>query len=337
MAYSTYAKDRGYRYTGPRDELPFTAKETPAGIVRAFPRGLDVMAIFGSELARAILKEEGDDQYENFHANVERLREEFGPKLKDSSERKSVYWDWLHSVQPLLEEAPEGAPKFMREKAWKKKMLTTALASWAELRHDTILYVKQSYSGAGRGMAPKPEFGYVEPYPEVYARAAATISRLRKLLDARGVGIKDFQEKYENFEKVLAFLEKIARAELKGEKIGAKEHLEILAVPWKLRTIAKLSEEWAKKIASATDQSMAIVADVHTDNNPTPEVLEEGVGLPSFLKLTVNVNGSPRVFWGAVYTYYEFRWPKEDRLTDEKWQKMLEEGKAPAPPAWTKN
>jgi hypothetical protein len=35
-----------------------------------------------------------------------------------------------------------------------------------------------------------------------------------------------------------------------------------------------------------------------------------------------------------VFSYYEFTHPVDDRLTDEKWQMMLEEKKAPEQPEW---
>ena len=40
------------------------------------------------------------------------------------------------------------------------KTLTTQLASWTHLRHDTLLYVKQSYSARTACVYPA---GYVEP------------------------------------------------------------------------------------------------------------------------------------------------------------------------------
>ncbi|MBI2901086.1 MAG: DUF3160 domain-containing protein [Planctomycetes bacterium] len=335
LVFSTHAEGQNLSYTG-KGDLPFTGKMTRIGPKRCFPRGLDVMAAFGSDLAREILKSLRDDQFEGYDRLLEEMKREFGKKLEDAGERKSVYWDWLYAVKPLLADPPAGAPAFMKEKAWKRKMLAAALASWAELRHDTILYVKQSYTGEGKGLPPQPEFGYVEPYPDVYARAAATLARLRKLLEARGAAVPDFQAKYEEFEKVLGFLESVARKELRGERLSKEEHKAVLAVPWRLRSVASLSEEWTKRIASDADLSMALVADVHTDNNRPPEVLEEAVGYPAMLKLSVTVDGQVREFWGAVFTYYEFRWPKEDRLTDEKWQKMLEDGKAPAATEWLK-
>ena len=45
----------------------------------------------------------------------------------------------------------------MQTTAWQDKELNITLASWAELRHDTILYVKQSYTMAEReGMFEEP-------------------------------------------------------------------------------------------------------------------------------------------------------------------------------------
>jgi hypothetical protein len=37
---------------------------------------------------------------------------------------------------------------------------------------------------------------------------------------------------------------------------------------------------------------------------------------------------------GGVFSYFEFPWPMDDRLTDEKWREMLAEGEAPPRPAW---
>jgi hypothetical protein len=38
---------------------------------------------------------------------------------------------------------------------------------------------------------------------------------------------------------------------------------------------------------------------------------------------------------GGVFSYYEFAWPGINRLTDEKWRAMLDDGTAPDVPAWT--
>ncbi len=43
---------------------------------------------------------------------------------------------------------------------WARRMLSTQLASWAELRHDTVLYAKQSYTNAALCAYPD---AYVSP------------------------------------------------------------------------------------------------------------------------------------------------------------------------------
>jgi len=79
-----------------------------------------------------------------------------------------------------------------------------------------------------------------------------------------------------------------------------------------------------------------IIADVHTDQN-TKKVLEEGIG---YVKLIVVAYDVPdgRILIGAdpVMSYYEFKQPMEDRLTDEKWRKVLKSNQ-PEKPEWIPN
>lgn len=88
----------------------------------------------------------------------------------------------------------------------------------------------------------------------------------------------------------------------------------------------------------------AIIADVATD--PNGEVLEVGTGEVQSIYVIVPVDGMLKVTRGGVYSYYEFRWPMDDRLTDKKWRAMmgftyeadiprLEEDAQPKQPSWT--
>jgi len=73
---------------------------------------------------------------------------------------------------------------------------------------------------------------------------------------------------------------------------------------------------------------------VHTDPN-TKMVLEEAVGVPAEMYVIVEVEGRLKVTKGALFTYYEFVHPMNDRLTDEAWQEMLAAGDVPDAPEWT--
>jgi len=78
---------------------------------------------------------------------------------------------------------------------------------------------------------------------------------------------------------------------------------------------------------------MAIVADVHTDSN-TDMCLEEGVGYPLEIFVIVNEGGNIRITKGAIFSYYEFKQPISQRLTDEAWREMLTSATPPEMPKW---
>ena len=88
------------------------------------------------------------------------------------------------------------------------------------------------------------------------------------------------------------------------------------------------------KITSDTDERMDIIADVHTDMN-TRQVLEEGIGSPFDIFVIVKDAKGYRLCRGGVFSYYEFKHPMDDRLTDEKWQEMGKHRQRPEQPSWT--
>ncbi|MEA1905063.1 MAG: DUF3160 domain-containing protein, partial [Candidatus Hadarchaeota archaeon] len=177
-------------YTG--EGRPFTWTVTATGRkTRGFPRGLDVMAVFGSDRALEILEEEGDTEYENYYEQLDNLRGEFAA-LNEAEWNRNLYWSWLYTLKALLPECGEGYPTFMQIPAWQDKQLNTALASWAELRHDTILYAKQSYTPVEVSLPPTPP-GYVEPVPEFYARAFSLTRMTTQGLTEMGCWIRHLE------------------------------------------------------------------------------------------------------------------------------------------------
>jgi hypothetical protein len=80
---------------------------------------------------------------------------------------QNIYAHWLGTLR-TLSEPTTGAnfPQALRTRAWSMKNLNTQLASWTHLRHDTVLYAKQSYSGMILCSYPK---AYVEPVPKFWS------------------------------------------------------------------------------------------------------------------------------------------------------------------------
>jgi hypothetical protein len=304
---------------------------------RLFPLGLDVMAVLGSKRAYEILdKVYNETRFANYTKQMESLKSQFAALGADVW-TQNLYWCWLYCLMPLLNEKGDGHPTFMKSQAWTDKELNTSLGSWTELRHDTILYAKQSYTMRATGimLPPEPPKGYVEPNPELYGRLASLAGMTIDGLDSRGLLLDVFRDRLTKLKDLLTALKAISEKELTGTKLTDDEYSTIRYVGTTLENITTFPPEVKDAITNDTDERMAIVADVHTDVN-TEQVLEEGVGNPYHIYVAVPVEGKVVVTKGATFAYYEFKWPMGDRLTDPKWQDMLKNGQAPETPEWTK-
>lgn len=324
------------QYTG--DKKPFTMEIIPNfGPVRAFPRGLDICAVLGSKKAQKILEVEGDTEYTEYYNQLDNLKEEFSLKAIEEW-KQNLYWRWLYALLPLLEENKDtNLPCFMQSPVWIDKELQTVLGSWTELRHDTILYAKQSYTMAGKGMPPEPKltYGYVEPYPEVYVRLEEMMKDLRNNLIVLDLAIEGIPEKIKEFEELLDELKIISEKEISNIPLENEEYELVWNIGSKLISLKEFPSEILEKITSDTDEKMEIVVDAHTDVN-TGQVLEEGVGSPFNIYVIIDSARGLRICRGAVFSYYELKHPMEDRLTDEKWQAMGENRERPNQPDWSK-
>jgi hypothetical protein len=303
---------------------------------RWLPKGLDVMAALGSEEAYAILEGMGETAYANYPEQMQKLRSEISALQLDSW-TQNLYWSWLYAFHPLLE--PKGAqyPAFMQTEAWARKDVHTALGSWTELKHDTILYAKQMMAEMGGGGPPDLPRGWVEPNPEVYARLLALTDMTYQGLERRGLLTENTQANLRRLSDLLAFLLRTAQRELLGEPLTEEDYMRIDYYGGELEamTLAAADQEGEGYRPFFEEQEpAALVADVATD--PNGEVLEEAIGhIHEIYVVVPDDEGNLQVAKGGVFSYYEFKWPMSDRLTDEAWQAMLAAGQAPAQPTWT--
>jgi len=313
------------------DKKPFTMGFVDGvGLTRVFPRGLDVMFLLGSKRAMEILKELDDTNYKGYAEQYEKLKKEFD-SFTEADWNKNLYWSWLYALKPLLKKYGKGYPTFMQTNAWQDKELTTALASWTELRHDTILYAKQSYTMTEKAIAPPPQkrvVGYVEPVPEFYNRLLSLTRMTNKGLD--NLNVLDSSSKYrlENLEKILIRLRDISEKELENKELTKEDYDFIKNFGDRLNGVIQGVDDKAKKTT--------IIADVHTDPN-SQQVLEEGVGYVKLITVCYKVpDGRILIGAGPVMSYYEFKYPMQNRLTDEKWREMLSSN-PPENPEWVSN
>ncbi len=328
---------KGFRFMGQRyipDSHMFQELVDDKVLYRMFPKGLDIMAILGSERAYDILiNVYKENQYPDYTKQMAKLKDAFG-KMDDVVWAQNLYWNWLYVLMPLLAEKGAGYPMFMQNTAWLDKELSTALGSWAELRHDTILYAKQSYT-MKTSLPPMPQLvkGYVEPNAELYARLASLAKYTREGLSDRGLMLNEFNSKFRQLEDLLLSLKEISELELTNQPLNSEQYGIIINIGKTLETITTFPPDIASGLESDEDEQMAVIADVHTDPN-SEMVLEEGVGYPMNLFAVVPINGELRITQGAMFSYYEFTWAMSNRLADGEWQKMLSTD-PPDLPIWT--
>ena len=292
-------------------DAPFTMCMTEGGAARCFPRGLDVFAVLGSDDALSILKREGDTEYagENtsYYKQLEFLRNEFG-NMSVEEWNRNLYFSWLYTLKSLIELKGE-YPDFMNG-GWKYKELQTALASWVELRHDTILYAKQSYT-AYLSAIPSKSMGYVEPIPEFYSRLYSLINMTINGLKSLGAVNEKEEEQLTHLKNLVYSALEISIDEIDGKSLDKYGRFFTTFVD-EVDKLSKFNEDAIKT---------TLVADVHTDLN-TNMCLEEGVGNIDFAIISFYNEGKVYLAVGPILSYYEFKQPINERLNDKEWEEL---------------
>jgi hypothetical protein len=321
---------------------------------RGLPNGLDIPAAMGSARAYQHLDAMGETDYAGYDAQMDKVRIWLsGLTVEEWTE--TLYNSWLYAFQPLLDVPGNGYPAFMTSMAWVDKQLNTVMGSFAELKHDTILYAKQVYAELGGGPPPPPPApprGYVEPVPEFYARLAALTEMTRVGLAKRGLLVEQDEASLERLGELVRSFQTMAEKELRGEPLTEQEHETIRFYGGELEHLTMASadtpgesEDGAAQVMPEEEPQAAVIADVATDPDPdgdgmpNPVVLELGVGRIDHLHAVVPLieeDGSItlQVAKGGVFSYYEFEWPADDRLSDEQWREMLDADEAPPRPTW---
>ncbi len=297
--------------------------ETAKQEKRMLPDVLDVPAALGSDTALAILEQSGAAEYPGYTENMNLLRDAFA-KENSGMWSGSLYAGWLNTLRPLLEVKGEGYPMFMQSEEWRKKELECFAGSYAELKHDTILYTKQVLAEMGDAYDDRADDrGYVEPEPLVYLRFKKLADLTAQGLDNNGMLGEEEKENLARLSEMADILFEISKKELRDEVLTDEEYEFIRGYG------GSIEHFWMETVKDlnngegvATQEApAALVVDIAT--NPNGEVLEAGTGDPSTIYVVVKVDGKLKIASGSVYTFYQFRWQMEDRLTDSKWHQML--------------
>lgn len=323
--------EKAFRFMGQRfipDAEIFSKLTTPrVGTEyrpRLMPKPIEVMAVLGSSLAdRKLNKDKLDIPF--YVDSLDALKTHY-QRLPEREWQRTTYWCWLNTLRPLLQEKDHRYPFFMRNINWCKKSLLTALSSWGELKHDTILYSVQAYSELGEEpeIPPKPPQpkGYVEPDLEFFNRLIYMVEKTFRTLEAANLISDEYRQKMAEYLAKINSLRQIVRKELLNEEISDTEYDLISHLSQDFRWLVRKGIE----VLSYNDEpskKMAVVADVHTDAR-NKKVLTVGIGTPQRIYVAVkDRSGGARITVGYIFSYYEFPQPMDKRMTDEEWRALV--------------
>jgi hypothetical protein len=326
-------------------------------VQRPLPSPLDVMYVLGNDRATTHLQDElAQYGYQGNLAALRRAVDDYDPAFWTGT----VYNRWLGALRELNRDTTEAYPQAMRTAAWADKMLHTQLASWAQLRHDNVLYAKQSVTSILLCDYPA---GYVEPYPEFYAAIRDYARAGRALFESLSVNEFTPEEPalreaalthFANLETVAGRLQSMAEKELRREPFTPEEeaflqdtavrHLETQDTGCAEVTLEHW-EGWYASLFLSREASLVLIADIHTNpnNDPNfpalypPTVLHVATGPVAGIVFVANTDEGPIMYVGPTFTYYEVveeGYPPV-RLTDQTWLKRLGVSPLPAVPDWT--
>ena len=335
------------RYQPDAEALITTTDQDSPVSLRPHPKGLDWMAVMGLPGAERILIDELKEtqRWTGFPKALTTARK----KAATTQWEACVANQWMYTLQSLGDTA-QSLPYFMQSPQWQKKNLNTALASWAELKHDAILYAKQPMLAECGDGGPEPPVvkGYVEPNVKFWEKAIALVTRMDKVLTTYGLQTEKAKAVYERIKEMAEFCRDISIKELNSGKITDEEYnqIEIIGSTVENISLELVSEDnqmlqgWSDVVS--TDKKVAVVADVFTAGGENVAiddkcVLYEGVGPAYEIYVVVEIDGSLYLTRGSVFSYREFtRLMSDPRMTDEEWQEELKKSPTGGTPSWMK-
>jgi len=318
---SKYVQVLGERYLPDAEVMQET---TYPHTGRTLPGGLDVIAaLLASEQADTLLAEE-KARHPNLGPQLTALRAQFG-SYTTTWWTRSTYNQWLYSMKPLLVSYDEDYPRFMQSALWERKQLNTTLASWSHLRHDFILYGKQTYPPFGGGRGP----GFIEPVPAFYRRLGDACQQVSETLASHAMLPAQHAWALAQLGGQLDTFAGYADKLVAGQPLSTEEQNDLNRFgAWLITFFSGQGVE---------EKTPATVADVATDAN-TGRVLHEGVGLFNPIVIIYEPpDEASRAGLGYVMSYYEFALPDYERMIDAAWQTQIISGTPPVRATWMRN
>ena len=263
-------------------------------------------------------------QYSSYNEVKQDAIEKIKEEVTNPSIMNTVYHLWINMLGYLINEPEENAPYFKLDPVYKLKNLVTYMGSYTELKHDTLLYVKQSYAELWWGGNAECSIEVnppLLPVPKWYIEA--DIDVINQLIELNNQTKSDFSEldnyilnNFVEFDEFLNHLKRILVQQMNNEIISDEDFEWMRTAFDKLSTIT--FPVWVSGGVTQKEMRAALIADIFTSEWWNP--LYEAVGRPALMLVMIDDANGKRIARGPVFTHYEFY--DSDDVVDAKWSRL---------------
>lgn len=271
------------------EDAPFGLARINGQAVKGFPLIDELMGIWGSADALEALAEDGEVAFAGYQAATDRAQQALAEATGLAALHQQLFQTgFAQTASPARR--------------------TALRAFWTWQRYAALLYAKQSYTPAGKGLPASRDRGArIEPSLALYQSLARVVAGHR-----RHAPHPSWDAFAEALDKVI---EVASRQLLLGQPAAEDEHF--------------LNGLDAQLKRAAGGGDWPIVVDTHVNPN-SGQVAQAATGLARVVRIaTAHAKTSDptvaRVIHahGARFTQYEFKRPLAERLTDAKWRETL--------------
>lgn len=318
-------------------EAPRELQVTGAEGRRLLPSGLDFAASLNNSLATTLLEPE-IKKYPPLIKVMNGLKSNFSSRSVEM-DKKSLYPLWINTLALQWADMKPSKTIESYPDIMKVKRLQTGLASWATLRHATVLVNERGVAECGEGgfeeLLMRAPRGYVEPDPATFGAIAGIFEAMTAFVSPTIQGKIDPDDLYSRepnsfYDGILRRLKEtaaearsfqvMAEKQQKGEPLSNAEYEKILFVARIAEHNYLIFNSLAnKEYAFSHPDPMSKITDVF--GSVETGYLLSGVGNAMEWDFTVPFYGRKQLVKGSVYSYYEFT--SRSLLNDEEWREVM--------------
>jgi len=309
---------------------------------KVLPSGLELATVLGDGFAEKLL-EPDYTKYPNLKNVITNLKDNYLENNHHSDNKNNLYSSWMDAIAVQWADTIKSPNGLKDRNIWQTKRLQTGLATWATLRHATVLVNERTSAECGEGgfediimRAPR---GYVEPDPKTFAAIAeSAIQYVSKSI----AGKRDMKDAYEEsisteaktslYDGIIGRLNEVAvqarrfqamaEKEIKGEPLSNEENTQIFYIAGVAEHNFLIFNSLSnKEYALSNPDPIAKIADVAGGGALHIPYLMAAVGNAMEWNQIVPFYGRHEIVKGSIYAYYEF--VSKQILNDKEWQKKV--------------